>query len=86
MMQRWDRLDRQKMPDGTGCESRISFLAIVAMVSIWHMHDWICTTKLDACTIVARGIMICVLCCMHDMSFAEGIATAVVNPRSYVRP
>ena len=40
-----------------------------------------CTTKLDACTIVARGIMICVLCCMHDMSFAEGIATAVVNPR-----
>ena len=43
-----------------------------------------CTTKLDACTIVARGIMICVLCCMHDMSFAEGIATAVVNPRSCV--
>ena len=40
-----------------------------------------CTTKLDACTIVARGIMICVLCCMHEMSFAEGIATAVVNPR-----
>ena len=61
--------------------SHFSFLATVAMVSIWHMHDWICTTKLDACTIVARGIMICVLCCMHDLSFDEGIATAVVNPR-----
>ena len=29
----------------------------------------------------SRSMHVLYLCCMHEMSFAEGIATAVVNPR-----
>ena len=71
----------RKIGRGTGRNSKWIRIANFIPCNCCDGFNLACTAKLDACTIVARGIMICVLCCMHDMSFAEGIATAVVNPR-----